>query len=151
MNHKFDSRRLLEGESSGSDTPSKKEWIEKHHPKNGLFRVYWKDVESLNHGGVSFKDEGEGLRWEWYYKDGKQDGVAKGWYPDGQIRSEINYKDGKEDGVYTYWYNNGQKMDEYNFKDGIHIGLRTTWKENGQKDREITYKGGFPIKKRKFA
>ena len=29
------------------------------------------------------------------YKDGKYDGLHRGWYENGQLKSECNYKDGK--------------------------------------------------------
>ncbi len=55
----------------------------KNNPENGLFRVYWKDIIDNWHGSATLNpDEGEGLRYEWYYKDGKRaDGVSKGWWP----------------------------------------------------------------------
>ena len=53
-------------------------WIRHNHPENGLFRVYWKDViDDLDGGATLNQHEGEGLRYEWYYKDGKRsDGVS---------------------------------------------------------------------------
>ena len=48
------------------------DWIDKVHPQNGLFRVYWKDVKNPHYGGATLDpDEGEGLRYEWYYKNGQ--------------------------------------------------------------------------------
>jgi hypothetical protein len=48
------------------------ECIRNNHPENGLFRVYWKNVVSWEEGGATFEpEEAEGLRWEWYYKDGE--------------------------------------------------------------------------------
>ena len=38
------------------------------HLHNGLFRVYWTEDDEVE----SFKDTGLGLRYEWYYKDGKK-------------------------------------------------------------------------------
>ena len=47
---------------------SANEWIEKHKPQNGWFRVYYED--SLEHETVTMTP-GKQLRWEWEYKDGK--------------------------------------------------------------------------------
>ena len=120
------------------------DWISENSPEIGVFKVYWKDVIEPDNGGASFKDEGEGLRYEWYYKDGKQDGVSKGWFPNGQIKNIRTFKDGDLNGLYTIWYENGngQKRYEGTFKDGKEDGLYTNWYDNGQKKREATYKDG---------
>ena len=118
-------------------------WIKKNHPNNGLFRVYWKDVEGPYDGGVTFNStEGKKLRWEWFYKDGQKDGVSKGWWPDGKLKQERTYKNGKRDGLFTIWYENGLKEREENYKDGELDGLVTIWYDNGQKKVEKTYKNG---------
>ena len=137
------------------------EWIEANHPENGLFRVYWKNViEITEYNYLRYRDslsgarcigeatldseEGEGLRWEWYYKDGKRaDGVSKGWYPNGQLKSKFNWK-GRMHGLYQEWYDNGQKKLEGTQKDGKEDGLFTEWFKNGQKRKEVTFKDGKP-------
>jgi len=122
---------------------SAEEWIERNQPTNGLFKVYWKDVVGLARGGATLdQDEGEGLRYEWYYKDGKKDGVSKGWYPNGQIKHEWGWKNGIEDGQWKFWDGNGNLTAESFYKEGIKIGLWTWWYENGTKGREVTYKDG---------
>ena len=50
------------------------DWIRENHPENDLFKVYWKNIVGDHNGGVTFDpEEGEGLRYEWYYKDNKKD------------------------------------------------------------------------------
>ena len=117
------------------------DWVEENHPENGLFRVYWKDVKGNYRGGATLDpEEGEGLRYEWYYKDGKMaDGVSRGWFPNGNLKSEWTWKDGKANGVYTQWHMNGQKKLEGTFKNGVFHGKWTEWYENGQKRNEVTY------------
>jgi len=102
-------------------------WIEKNQPENGLFRVYWKDVQSTHRGGATLDpDKGEGLRYEWYYKDGKRaDGESKGWWPNGQIKHIWTWKDGELNGLYTYWHENGQKVCEEIYKDGKSISYKS--------------------------
>jgi len=146
------------------------EWIRNNHPENGLFRVYWKNVVNWEEGGATFDpDEGEGLRWEWYYKDGERaDGISRGWFPNGNLKSEHTWKDGKLnglwienvedgmkgiegtykdglwDGLFTIFYmQNGNKRYEGTYKDGKSDGLWTEWDENGQKKWEETYKDGL--------
>ena len=53
-------------------------------------------------------NEGEGLRWEWYYKEGAIDGVSMGWYPNGQLKHKVHWKDGKAEGLSIEWHENGQ-------------------------------------------
>ena len=49
------------------------DWIRENHPENDLFKVYWKNIVGDHNGGVTFDpEEGEGLRYEWYYKDNKK-------------------------------------------------------------------------------
>ena len=61
------------------------------NPPDGWFRLYW---------------ENGNLRYEWYYKDGKQEGVSKGWWPNGDLKNKRNYKDGKRHGSLQSWYEN---------------------------------------------
>tara|TARA_B100001105_G_C22222726_1_gene370398 strand:- start:55 stop:558 length:504 start_codon:yes stop_codon:yes gene_type:complete len=121
---------------------SSNDWIKQNCPETGWFRVYWKDVVNPHSGGTTFDEsEGECLRYEWEYKDGKRaDGVARSWYPSGQLKEERTYKNGKQDGLSTVWYENGEKGLEGTFKHGELDGLWTEWYFNGQKMRERTYK-----------
>jgi len=93
---------------------SANEWIEKHKPQNGWFRVYYED--SLEHETTTMTP-GKQLRWEWKYKDGKRaDGVSKGWYPKGNIKQTQHYKNGVKHGELIRYYNDGQVLDEFNYK-----------------------------------
>ena len=93
-------------------------WIVKNHPKNGVYRVYYKKGMSGWSGDVTLDpEEGEGLRWEWYYKDGKRaDGVSKGWYPNGQIKFEWTWKDGRLNGPFIDWFETGIISEEGTYK-----------------------------------
>jgi antitoxin component YwqK of YwqJK toxin-antitoxin module len=114
-------------------------WIEDSHPRDGIFRAYYKKDK----GGISLKDKGYGLRYEWYYKDGSRaDGISKGWHRNGQLKSKETYKDGKKEGKWISWYPNGQKEWERMMKSGERDGLVTEWYENGEKRSEGTYKDG---------
>jgi antitoxin component YwqK of YwqJK toxin-antitoxin module len=121
-------------------------WIEENHPENGLFKVYWKDVTGIRTGGATLDpDEGVGLRYEWYYKDGKRaEGISRGWDSDGKLRSLRTYND-MASRVHFEWYENGQKVSEVNYKDDKEDGLRTWWFDNGHKKEEVTYKYGKPV------
>ncbi|MAG02129.1 hypothetical protein CMI42_02225 [Candidatus Pacearchaeota archaeon] len=122
------------------------DWIDKVHPQNGLFRVYWKDVVGLHSGGVTFDEsDGEGLRWEWNYKDGKKHGISKGWWPSGNLKSKWNWKDDKLDGLFEMWYDNGNYRYLKNYKNGELHGEWISWHENGQMSCKKYFKDGNRI------
>ena len=120
------------------------DWIEENRPDNGLFRAYWYNYTGDDPGEPTLdSDEGDGLRYEWYYKDGKRaDGVTKGWWPNGELKHTWTYKDGIKNGAYAEYFDTGQKRREGTHKDGERDGLWTVWYENGQKWREGYWKDG---------
>ena len=74
-------------------------------------------------------------------KDGKKHGLYIEWWPNGKSKSyEGTFKDEKQDGLFTKWYENGQKKEEGTYKNEKIDGLNTEWHENGQKSKETTYK-----------
>jgi len=142
-------------------------WIEENMPENGLFRAYWKNVIEINEdnyllyrddlkgprwiGGATLdSEEGEGLRFEWYYKNGKRaDGVSKGWYPNGQIKFEWTWKGGNLNGPFIEWFDSGIMSAEGTYKNNSSYyltadkdGLYREYDVDGQKTSEKTYKDG---------
>ena len=83
------------------------------NPPDGWFMRYWKNGN---------------LRYEWYFKDGKQDGVSKSWWPSGQIKSIQNYMNGKLEKKMA-WYENGSP---HVINDDQISGIRTY--KNGNRD-----------------
>ena len=52
--------------------------------------------------------------WEGSQKDGKPDGLHKGWHENGQIRREENYKDGERvEGSKKFWNNKGEEVSNF--------------------------------------
>ena len=120
------------------------EWVEKHKPENGWFRVYYED--SLEHETAT-TTPGKQLRWEWEYKDGKRaDGVSKGWYPKGNLKQIKNYKNGVKHGKLIRYYNNGQVLDEFNYKNGLRHGTLTTYFTNGKIMKQSIWNNGELVK-----
>jgi len=107
-------------------------------------KVYIGNVRNGKKEGkwVSYYHSTGKKRFEYNFKDGKQDGLSVEWNENGQKNLELTFKVGKEDGRYTLWYDNGQKLSEHLFNDGILDGLYTLWYDNGQKKQEGTYKDG---------
>jgi len=76
------------------------------------------------------------------YKDGKEEGLQKFWYDNGNKMSEVNVKRNEQHGLSTFWYKSGNKKSETNWRDGKPDGLMSSWHENGQKMEKGTYKTG---------
>ena len=102
---------------------------EEKNPK----KVYIGNVRNGKKEGewVSYYHSTGKKRFEYNFKNGKQDGLSIEWYENGQKDFEGTYKDGILDGLYTEWYENGQKKIEGIFKDGKPNKLIGKWSEDG--------------------
>ncbi len=100
------------------------------------------------------------------YRDGLEDGLTQGWYPEGTTSFRGFMRSGKLEGEWIEWYPNGQRAAQIDFADdqlsgpalwwypngekkmqGQHVadqhdGLWTMWFENGTKRNEYTWKRG---------
>ncbi len=83
-------------------------------------------------GGEGLLRDGkpEGL-WVWYHEDEKL-----------QKKQEVTFVNGKEEGIQKSWYWNGQQRSEQEYKNGVRHGKRTTWKEDGGLLGKKTYENG---------
>ena len=97
-----------------------------HNPPDGKFERYWSNGNK---------------RYEWEYKNGKRvDGISRGWYDDGKLKSIRTFKNGKRNGLQIEWYENGKKKFEETWKDNKLTGTSKTWFYSGRKEREANYK-----------
>jgi len=101
---------------------------------------YKEDMSLLN--GVVFDEFGE----QGLFKDGKKEGLHKGWYNTGNLEREIYYKNGLENGIVKSWYENGQLNSEFVCLDGKIIGKSKNYNENGVLKSELHYKNGELVK-----
>ncbi len=76
------------------------------------------------------------------YNEGKEDGIQKEWYENGQLKYERNFKEGKKDGIQKEWYENEQLFYEGNYKKGEFEGKQKMWDEDGQLKLEENYYTG---------
>jgi antitoxin component YwqK of YwqJK toxin-antitoxin module len=65
------------------------------------------------------------------------------------LKSEANYKDGKKDGLHRGWYENGQLMFEFNYKNGKRT-LYKEWYENGRLESKKVYDNGNLIEEKNY-
>lgn len=90
--------------------------------------VYLRSNMELVQGIIYSKHENGQLKYEYNYKDGKLEGIARYWYENGKLRYEQNNKEGKLDGICKDWYESGQLSFECNFKEGKRDGIARKWK-----------------------
>ena len=77
-------------------------------------------------------DKSGQLKYETEYKDGKKDGIEKGYRENGNLWTETEYKDGKENGVEKRYDENGNLWTETEYKDGKQDGIEKFYDENGK-------------------
>ena len=56
-----------------------------------------------------------------FYKNDLFTGVVYTVYDNDELKSEYNAKDGKEDGLHRGWWEDGKLFKEINYKDGVQI------------------------------
>ena len=102
--------------------------------------VYYKNFSTTPFTGtyVEFYENGQ-LLWMGNLKDGKQDGLWKGYNEKGQLVNRGNWRNGKQHGLYETFYENGQLWTRSNYKDGELHGLSEQFYENGQLKSQINY------------
>jgi hypothetical protein len=77
------------------------------------------------------------------YLNGKEEGIFKKWYPNGQLVETRIYIDGNKEGFHQGWWENGAKKFEYHFLNAEHDGELKEWNKNGQAYRFFHYKKGY--------
>ena len=118
--------------------------------------------DGVKHGNYQIFIEGK-LSEEGTFKDGKQDGVRKLFFPNGKTEVEETYKDGNitakqvffdngnlsvtgqydeavtMSGEWTYYYQNGKTKEIVNFKNNVEDGAFKEFYENGNIKAEGNY------------
>ena len=56
--------------------------------------------------------------------NGKMNGIAKEWYPTGELAKSRQLVDGKEDGLQKAWLQNGKLYVNYEAKNGRIFGMK---------------------------
>lgn len=77
-------------------------------------------------------------------RNGRVDGLSRGWHENGQKEVEETFVNGVSHGVRTRWHENGAKKSEALIADGKLSGQYIEWHDNGQKAAEVTMVDGKP-------
>jgi len=88
---------------------------------------------------INGRENGLALGWynsgekllEQFYVDGKMEGVFKQWWPNGNYRYLFNYKEGQLNGLQTVFFPNGKTRQKSNYLSGKEEGLQQTWDTTG--------------------
>ncbi len=72
------------------------------------------------------------LEQEVNYKNGKREGLLKGYHTTGKLEQEENYKNGKEEGVTKEYYENGKLEKELSYKNGKLEGVTKNYYYTGK-------------------
>ena len=78
------------------------------------------------------------------YLKGRQHGLSRFWYSNGNIRSSFSYNAGVLDGNSTYFYGNGNIQNLTSYRQGVMHGLVVDWWPEGKKSFVESYVNGFP-------
>lgn len=76
------------------------------------------------------------------YTNNKKNGIGKEYYPSGALKSEGTYIDGKMEGDFRTYYENGQLETVFPFKANVLNGTGKTYNENGQIASVHTFQNG---------
>jgi antitoxin component YwqK of YwqJK toxin-antitoxin module len=74
------------------------------------------------------------------YVKGKENGIAKWYYPSGKLQSEGPCMNGEEDGIGRMYYESGELKAVYPYKNGVEDGMEKEYYE-----KETYYKRGNVI------
>jgi antitoxin component YwqK of YwqJK toxin-antitoxin module len=116
--------------------------------------VYY-EVNALtpfNGVSVNYHDNGQ-VKYEKYYKDGKQDGLQKSYFEvkgdalgsdreKGSLRSKENFKGGSKNGLQEAYQLNGHLKFKWILKDGIRNGFYKSYRKDGKLESNTNFKDG---------
>ena len=74
--------------------------------------------------------------------DGRADGVAHAWFPDGRRMWARAFRNGREEGKHQGWWPNGAPKFAYAYSNGVLEGATHDWYADGTQFRIATYRHG---------
>lgn len=80
---------------------------------------------------------------EWQYKDGKREGISKGYYESGELAVEISFRDDKREGILKGYGKNGNLEVVFNYKNGQPEGIAKAYYESGELRGVINFLNGL--------
>jgi antitoxin component YwqK of YwqJK toxin-antitoxin module len=105
-------------------------------------------------GGITYMDSRifSGYRFALYdnkdtalcvpFYEGKEEGIARSWYENRQLRDERIYTLGRKEGTHRGWWPSGERRFIYHFSHDMYEGEVTDWFANGKLFRSFHYSDG---------
>ena len=119
----------------------------------GRVFVLYPDKQKIKTSGTLVEGKLQGRYTEYYengnlllvttYKDGKQNGYAKKYYPNGKVEIKGQMKNNLAEGKFTFFYEDGHRQSIKNFKKGIYDGYYMEFYPNGAVKVKGNYTDGF--------
>lgn len=88
-------------------------------------------VDGLKNGYCKFFYEGARLAEIRYFEEGKREGAAFGWWPDGKKKFEYHYQNDLFVNQQQEWFSNGQRYSCKIFLNGYENGMQQVWDSTG--------------------
>ena len=110
----------------------------KYDEKTGL--IYFNGEKEAFTGIAKDYYKDKRLKSEIPYQNGKLEGTGKEYYPSGKLKSEAIFVDGLLQGKAVGYYENGNLEYEENYKDGKLDGLTKDYFKSGKIKAEVNYK-----------
>lgn len=123
-------------------------FIEKHDPALHQVNGIWMMQEVLYNGYLIEKDSGVVIA-KVPILEGKENGVAQGWYKSGKRKYERSFRHGNRTDKHRGWYENGTLAFEYYFREDKYEGEQKTFFENGCPWQSLHYVHGYEEGKQK--
>ena len=76
------------------------------------------------------------------YRDGKEEGIHRGWWPNGSQKFEYHYRNGLSEGSQREWFEDGAPFTEFNYLAGHESGLQRMWTPYGKLRANYVVKDG---------
>ena len=123
--------------------------------KSGTGKVctLYPDNQKIKTFGTLVRGKLEGKYIEYYengmpvlvarYKEGKQNGVIKKFYPEGELEAKGFMKDDIANGKFTFYYKDGTRQAIKNFKNGVYNGYYMEFHQNGAIKIKGNYNDGY--------
>jgi antitoxin component YwqK of YwqJK toxin-antitoxin module len=121
--------------------PNEGKWYYKNQPFSGFVVIYHKNGVLAKRVGY-YNGKKEGLAQKWFpegsllktstFTENKLTGKVRSWWLNGTINTESNYIDGKKHGIQKKWYANGQLSRQTTSHHGKEEGLQQAWLDNGK-------------------
>ena len=77
------------------------------------------------------------------FYNGREEGLAKEWYANKQLKEIRRFANGKKVGEHKGWWENGRQKFIYHFAEDVFNGQVKEWYANGQAFRHMNYSKGY--------